>query len=66
MDRRQFLGGSIRSWSCTVLTGRYLRQANLPADLTELSASQLSAVIREQHVDLRRSHEGLSRQNSSI
>ena len=49
MDRRQFLGGAT-GVSIAVSLPADILASEIPSDLTELSASQLSAAIRQQHV----------------
>jgi len=49
MDRREFLGGTA-GVSMTLSLPANILASDLPSDITELSASQLSAAIRQQHV----------------
>lgn len=49
MDRRQFLG-SAAGVSIAMSLPPDIKASEIPSDLTELSASQLSAAIRQQHV----------------
>ena len=49
MDRREFLGGATISGLAMSLPADILA-ADLPADITDLSASDLSAAIRQRHV----------------
>ena len=49
MDRREFLGGASVAGLAMSLPADILA-SDLPADITELSASQLSAAIRQRHV----------------
>lgn len=49
MDRREFLGGATVAGLAMSLPADVLA-ADLPADITELSASRLSAAIRQRHV----------------
>ena len=49
MDRREFLGGATGVGMVISLPADIL-MSDMPADLTELSASELSAAIRQQHV----------------
>lgn len=49
MDRREFLGGATGVSIAMSLPADILA-SEIPSDLTELSASQLSAAIRQQHV----------------
>ena len=54
MDRREFLGaGATLAATLPFLRPRGIAASELPADLTALSASQLSAAIRERHVSCR-------------
>ncbi len=53
MDRRQFLGGAAGlgfSAAIPTLSPGSVRASELPADITDMSASILSAAIRERHV----------------
>jgi amidase len=49
MDRREFLGGAT-GVSISMSLPADILVSEIPSDLTELSASQLSAAIRQQHV----------------
>jgi amidase len=49
MDRREFLGGAT-GVSIAMTLPADIRASDMPSDLTDLSASQLSAAIRQQHV----------------
>jgi amidase len=49
MDRRQFLGGATMAGLSMSLPADILA-SDLPADITDLSASDLSAAIRQRHV----------------
>lgn len=49
MDRREFLGGASSVGIAFSLPAKILA-SEIPADLTELNASQLSAAIRQRHV----------------
>ena len=56
MDRRRFLNSALATGVLAALPAletRSLRAAELPADITELSASLLSAAIRERQVSCR-------------
>jgi len=49
MDRREFLGGAAGIGAAMSMPAEILA-SEIPADLTELSASRLSAAIKQQHV----------------
>lgn len=50
MDRRKFLGGTAALGALIAVAPRNVRADELPADPTDMSASELSAAIREVHV----------------
>jgi amidase len=50
MDRREFMGGATGLGVLMAIGTRKIAASDLPADLTDMSASMLSAAIRERHV----------------
>ena len=53
MDRREFLSGATGlgiALALPAVRSKRLMASELPADLTRLSASQLSAAIQEKHL----------------
>ncbi len=50
MDRREFLGGAGALGLAMAMGEKNVSAADLPSDLTGMSASTLSAAIRQRHV----------------
>ncbi len=50
MDRREFMGGASGLGLAIAISDKTITAAELPSDLTEMSASTLSAAIRQREV----------------